>query len=77
MMLRRHFHSYLDEVRREGRYRIFADLERDAARPPYARWRDGTDCRPCGCIGIKAEAAVTDATHGFDHRLLDDDKSGA
>ncbi len=45
MMLRRHFHSYLDEVRREGRYRIFADLERDAARPPYARWRDGTDCR--------------------------------
>jgi len=33
MMLRRHFHSYLDEVRREGRYRIFADLERDAAAP--------------------------------------------
>ena len=45
MMLRHHFHSYLDEVRREGRYRIFADLERDAARPPYAIWRDGTDCR--------------------------------
>src|SRR6266568_2059304 len=45
MMLRRHFHSYLDEVRREGRYRIFADLERDAARPPYARWRDGSNCR--------------------------------
>src|SRR6266566_6336849 len=45
MMLRHHFHSYLDEVRREGRYRIFADLERDAARPPYARWRDGSNCR--------------------------------
>src|SRR3954453_8663184 len=45
MTLRHHFHSYLDGVRREGRYRIFADLERDAARPPYAIWRDGTDCR--------------------------------
>ncbi len=45
MTLRRHFHSYLDGVRREGRYRIFADLERDAARPPYARSRDGSDCR--------------------------------
>src|SRR5947207_3392975 len=40
-----HFQSYLDGVRREGRYRIFADLERDAARPPYARWRDGRNCR--------------------------------
>src|SRR5260370_5779391 len=45
MTLRHHFHSYLDRVRREGRYRIFADLERDAARPPYARWRDGSNCR--------------------------------
>ena len=44
-MLRHHFQSYLDGVRREGRYRIFADLERDAARPPYARWRDGSNCR--------------------------------
>src|SRR5438552_3910956 len=43
-MLRHHFQSYLDGVRREGRYRIFADLERDAARPPYARWRDGSNC---------------------------------
>ncbi len=42
---RHHFHSYLDGVRREGRYRIFADLDRDAARPPYARWRDGSTCR--------------------------------
>ena len=45
MTLRHHFHSYLDGVHREGRYRIFADLERDAARPPYARWRDGSDRR--------------------------------
>src|SRR5437660_8491305 len=45
LMLRHHFQSYLDGVRREGRYRIFADLERDAARPPYARWRDGSNCR--------------------------------
>src|SRR5437868_2460717 len=44
-MLRHHFQSYLDGVRREGRYRIFADLERDAARSPYARWRDGSNCR--------------------------------
>src|SRR6266576_560323 len=45
LMLRHHFQSYLDGVRREGRYRIFADLDRDAARPPYARWRDGSTCR--------------------------------
>jgi 5-aminolevulinate synthase len=45
MTLRHHFHSYLDGVCREGRYRIFADLDRDAARPPYARWRDGSTCR--------------------------------
>ena len=45
MTLRRHFQAYLDDVRREGRYRIFTDLERHAARPPYACWRDGSNCR--------------------------------
>jgi 5-aminolevulinate synthase len=41
MTLRDHFHSYLDAVRREDRYRVFADLERHAHRPPYATWRSG------------------------------------
>jgi 5-aminolevulinate synthase len=41
MILRDHFHSYLDGVRREDRYRVFADLERHAHRPPYATWRSG------------------------------------
>src|SRR5205814_3984032 len=45
LMLRHHFQSYLDGVRREGRYRIFADLGRDATRTPYARCRDGSNCR--------------------------------
>ncbi len=42
MTLRDHFHSYLNSVRREDRYRTFADLERRAARPPFAvRRSDG------------------------------------
>jgi hypothetical protein len=28
MTLHYHFHSFLDEVHREGRYRVFTDLER-------------------------------------------------
>ena len=39
-VVRDHFHSFLDRVRREGRYRIFTDLERHADRPPYATWRN-------------------------------------
>ena len=39
MTLRSHFRSFLDGVRQEGRYRTVIDLERQAARPPYARWR--------------------------------------
>jgi 5-aminolevulinate synthase len=38
---RNHFHSYVDSVRREGRYRVFTDLERHADRPPYAIWHSG------------------------------------
>jgi 5-aminolevulinate synthase len=38
--LRNHFRSYLDGVRREGRYRTFIDLQRCADRPPFAVWRD-------------------------------------
>jgi 5-aminolevulinate synthase len=45
MSLRHHFHSYLDGVHREGRYRIFTDLERHADHPPYATWHDGDVCR--------------------------------
>jgi 5-aminolevulinate synthase len=41
MTLHNHFHSFLDDVRREGRYRVFTDLERHADRPPYATWRSG------------------------------------
>ena len=39
MILRDHFHSYLNSVRREDRYRTFVDLERRADRPPFAIWR--------------------------------------
>ena len=45
MNLHDHFHSYLDGVRREGRYRVFTDLDRHAAHPPYASWRRGGTCR--------------------------------
>src|SRR5690242_3450472 len=41
MTLHNHFHSFLDDVRREGRYRVFTDLERHAERPPHATWRSG------------------------------------
>ena len=45
MTLRSHFRSFLDGVRQEGRYRTFIDLERQAARPPYASWRCGGSSR--------------------------------
>ena len=40
MTLRDHFHSFLETVRREDRYRSFVDLERRADRPPFAVWRN-------------------------------------
>jgi 5-aminolevulinate synthase len=45
MELRDHFHSYLDSVRREDRYRTFVDLERRADRPPFAVWRNNGAAR--------------------------------
>jgi 5-aminolevulinate synthase len=45
MTLRDHFHSYLDTVRREDRYRTFVDLERRADRPPFAVWRNNRVAR--------------------------------
>jgi 5-aminolevulinate synthase len=36
---RDHFSAYLEQVREEGRYRSFVDLERRAGRPPFAIWR--------------------------------------
>src|ERR1700687_4227713 len=44
MNYREHFTSVIDGIRGEGRYRVCTDLERDAARPPYALWR-GEDRR--------------------------------
>jgi 5-aminolevulinate synthase len=40
MKHRQYFEAIIDGIHREGRYRIFTDLERDAARPPYALWRN-------------------------------------
>ncbi|MBV8664763.1 MAG: 5-aminolevulinate synthase [Hyphomicrobiales bacterium] len=39
MDYQRRFEEAIDQLKREGRYRIFADLERDAARFPLALWR--------------------------------------
>ena len=67
MTLHHHFRSYLDGVRREGRYRIFADLERHAERPPYASCRRGGICREvvvwCSndYLGMGRNPAVIDA----------------
>jgi len=39
MNYRRHFEAAIGRLKAENRYRIFADLERDAARFPTALWR--------------------------------------
>jgi hypothetical protein len=62
-----HFHSFLDEVHREGRYRVFTDLERHAQRPPHAAWRSGGASREvvvwCSndYLGMGRHPAVIDA----------------
>src|SRR6201993_816402 len=62
-----HFHSFLDEVHREGRYRVFTDLERHAERPPHAPWRSGGASRDvvvwCSndYLGMGRHPAVIDA----------------
>jgi 5-aminolevulinate synthase len=67
MTLHKYFRSYLDDIRREGRYRVFTDLERHAARPPYASWRSGDACREvvvwCSndYLGMGRNPAVTNA----------------
>src|SRR5258708_33725832 len=43
MKYRQHFESTIEAIRREGRYRVFTDLERDAKLPPYALWRRASE----------------------------------
>ncbi|HEY1942762.1 MAG TPA: 5-aminolevulinate synthase [Roseiarcus sp.] len=48
MDYQRRFEEAIDQLKHEGRYRIFADLERDAARFPLALWRP-----PCGKLAAR------------------------
>ena len=67
MTLHNYFHSFLDEIHREGRYRVFTDLERHAERPPHATWRSGGASRDvvvwCSndYLGMGRHPAVIDA----------------
>src|SRR5438445_13376000 len=67
MILHNYFHSFLGEVHREGRYRVFTDLERQAERPPHATWRSGGASRDvvvwCSndYLGMGRHPAVIDA----------------
>src|ERR1700730_10336057 len=67
MTLHNHFHSFLDEVHREGRYRVLTDLERIAQRQPHATWRSSGGSRDvlgwCSndYLGMGRHPAVIDA----------------
>jgi 5-aminolevulinate synthase len=67
MTLHNHFHSFLNEVHSEGRYRVFTDLERHADRPAHATWRSGGASREvvvwCSndYLGMGRHPAVIDA----------------
>ena len=39
MQYRRYFDAAIGQLRNERRYRVFANLERDASRFPMAMWR--------------------------------------
>jgi len=67
MTLRNHFHSFLDGVHREGRYRVVSIFERHADCPPYATWHSRGTCREvvvwCSndYLGMGRHPAVVDA----------------
>mgnify|MGYP003347594116 FL=1 len=47
MDYQRYFDEAIDRLKAERRYRVFADLERDAIRFPIAKWRpDGEADKP-------------------------------
>ena len=63
MRLRDHFHSFLDSVRQEDRYRIFTDLERHADRHPT----------PPGAAGesrVRSSSGARTIISGWDATLL-------
>ena len=47
MDYQRSFEDAIERLKAEGRYRVFANLERDARRFPIAQWRpEGEEDRP-------------------------------
>ena len=66
---REYFQNAVARLKAEKRYRVFADLERDAARFPLALWRPGAGEPPCEVtiwcsndyLGMGGHPAVRDA----------------